>query len=86
MNVLTSFAPSLVAALAVFIVAWISKGRFDLIDKRFELIDKRFDSQDEQNRQVREDIRQMRGEIAGLRSDLTQIALAVGAKPRPETA
>lgn len=93
MNVLTAFAPSLVAAVAVFIVGWLSKGRFDAIDERFktvdgrfDAVDSRFDAVDEQFRDVREDMRQIRGDVAGLRSDLTHVALAVGAKARPETA
>jgi hypothetical protein len=44
--------------------------RIDSIDARFDAIDRRFDAVD-----VRFD---------GLRSDLTQVALAVGARPRAE--
>jgi hypothetical protein len=46
---------------------WAFKGRFEAIEKRFDAIDAR--------------IGRMEAEILSLRSDLTMVALAVGAKP-----
>jgi hypothetical protein len=42
--------------------------RFDLVDRRFELVDRRFEG--------------LEGRLDVLRSDLTAVALAVGAPPR----
>lgn len=35
--------------------------------------------------ELRQDIRELRTETASMRSDLTQVALAVGAQARPQT-
>ena len=83
MDVLSTVVPSLVAAVSVFVVGWLGKGRFDAMREdtrtlRTDLLELR--------REMREDFRDVRSEIAQLRSDLTQVALAVGVKPRPETA
>lgn len=86
MTVLTAFVPSLVAALSIFIVAWLSKGRFEAIDTNFTGVREDIKEMRVDVREMRDDIRQVRGELAGLRSDLTHVALAVGAKTRPETA
>jgi hypothetical protein len=71
MDVMTVVLAGALLAAFTAIQTWINKGRFDSIDRRFEAIDRRFE--------------QVAGEIAALRSDLTQIALAVGARIRPET-
>lgn len=39
----------------------------------------------EDMRDVKQDVRGVRSELASLRSDLTQLALAVGVQPRPQT-
>lgn len=63
------------------VMTWINKTQFDTlrsemhrgfdqVDRRFEHVDRRLD--------------QLAGEVAALRSDLTQVALAVGAR-RPQT-
>ncbi len=35
--------------------------------------------------EVGQDIRDLRNEVVSIRSDLTQVALVVGAQPRPQT-
>jgi hypothetical protein len=52
-------------------------GRLDTIDARFVSIDARFDAVDRR-------LERVEASIDGLRSDLTQVALAVGARPRAE--
>jgi hypothetical protein len=50
---------------------------FDTIDARFEAVDRRFDAVDRR-------LERVEASMDGLRSDLTQVALAVGARPRAE--
>jgi hypothetical protein len=52
-------------------------GRLDTIDARFVSIDARFDAVDRR-------LERFEASMDGLRSDLTQVALAVGARPRAE--
>jgi chromosome segregation ATPase len=59
-------------------------GRFDAVDGRFDAVDRRFD---ELRTELRADIARvdghvvdLRSEIAQVRSDLTYVALAVGAR------
>jgi hypothetical protein len=49
----------------------------DTIDARFVSVDARFDAVDRR-------LERVEASIDGLRSDLTQVALAVGARPRAE--
>lgn len=52
--------------------------RLDAIDRRFDAVDRRFDAVDRR-------FERLELSVDGLRSDLTQVALAVGAKrPRAE--
>jgi hypothetical protein len=74
--------------------------RFDGIDRRLETHDARFEAQDERSDGLAQDIASLKAsvlgiqgrldemsrELIGLRSDILQIALAVGARARPETA
>jgi hypothetical protein len=52
-------------------------GRFGAVDGRFDAVDRRFDAVDRR-------LERVEASIDGLRSDLTQVALAVGARPRAE--
>jgi hypothetical protein len=51
--------------------------RFGAVDGRFEAVDRRFDAVDRR-------LERVEASMDGLRSDLTQVALAVGARPRAE--
>ena len=65
------------AILAVFtvILAWLAKARFDSLERRM-------DAHEERNERRFE---QLAAEIAQLRSDLLQVVLAQGSRPRPQT-
>jgi hypothetical protein len=52
--------------------------RFDGVDQRFDAVDQRFDRVDARLDRVEE-------RVDALRSDVTQIALALGTRARPET-
>ena len=79
MEVLQTMSSGLIAAAAVFIVAWLGKERFDAlfraVDARFDAVDARFDAVDSELRELREDARQTRAEIASMRSDILNVAL-----------
>jgi len=89
MELLQSLSGGLVAAAAVFIVAWLGKerydARFEAIDARFDGVDARFEALHGEFRELKEYFRQMRTELATMRSDLTNVALEVGSRPRPQT-
>ncbi len=55
-----------------FVLAWLGKGRFDGVERRMEGFERRLEA--------------MHSSIDALRSDLTQVALAVGAGRRAENA
>ncbi|MFL5799480.1 MAG: hypothetical protein ACJ77A_16300 [Actinomycetota bacterium] len=90
MGVVTTAISTAVVAAMGLILAWLGKGqfealrqefgaRFDAVDQRFNGIDQRFD-----RLEVRLDRRMdaMQATIDAMRSDLTQVALAVGVRPR----
>jgi septation ring formation regulator EzrA len=58
--------------------------KFEAIDARFEAIDDRFSAVDHRLDAVERRIERIERSFDGLRSDLTQVALAVGARPRAE--
>ena len=70
MELLQAMSGGLVAAAAVFIVAWLGKERYDA----------RFDALQNAIKQIQDDGRQTRAELASLRSDLLNVAL----RTRPE--
>ena len=59
-------------------------GRLGAIDRRFEAVDGRFDAVDRRFDAVDRRLERVEASMDGLRSDLTQVALAVGARPRAE--
>jgi hypothetical protein len=73
---------NVIAIAVVGVLVWFYlRGRFDRSGRRHEDmradINRRFDEQ-------RQDTGQIRAELAAIRSDLTYVALAVGARARPE--
>jgi hypothetical protein len=58
--------------------------RFGAIDRRFDAVDGRFDAVDRRFDAVDRRLERVEASMDGLRSDLTQVALAVGARPRAE--
>ncbi len=65
-----------VVAAVGLTLAWLGKGRFDALDQRIDRLEERLD------RRMDSMQSSMQGSIDSLRSDLTQVALAVGVKPR----
>jgi hypothetical protein len=58
--------------------------RFDAVDQRFEAVDRRFEGVDQRLDAVDRRFERIEASLDGLRSDLTQVALAVGARPRAQ--
>lgn len=79
MDLLAVSINAIVVAVVGGIVAWLGKGRFEAIDRRFEAVDRRFD-----RLEARLDgrIDSLEARLDAMRSDLTQVALAVGVRPR----
>lgn len=79
----TNLLSDVVPVAVVGVLVWFYlRGRFEQIDRRFELVPTR----DEMNARfdgVDRRIERLESEVDVLRSDLTQIALAVGARTRP---
>jgi uncharacterized protein (DUF3084 family) len=58
--------------------------RFEQVDRRFDQVDRRFEQVDQRFDQVDHRFERVEAAVDGLRSDVTQIALALGARPRAE--
>src|SRR3990172_3373217 len=58
--------------------------RFEAVDSRFDSVGARFDAVDRRFDAVDRPLERVEASMDGLRSDLTQVALAVGARPRAE--
>lgn len=73
MELLDTLTTSFVAALAVAVVHFLNRGQFAEVKARLSRVESQLD-----------DLRsEFRGDVASLRSDLTQVALAVGARRAP---
>lgn len=72
MELLGTAVNALVVAAVGLILAWMGKGRFDALERRVDGVEDR----------LAERIGRVEGQVDALRSDLTQVALAVGARPR----
>lgn len=67
--------------LAPIVLLLLAKGRCDSLERRFDRLEPRIDGRIDQ---LETRIGSIDGRIDGLRADLTQVALAVGARPRAE--
>jgi hypothetical protein len=67
----TAINAAVVAAVGL-ILAWVGKGQFQAVHRRIDRLEDRMD--------------RFQASLDSLRSDLTQVALAVGARPRAENA
>jgi hypothetical protein len=74
---------ALVVAGVGLILGWIGKGRFEAIDRRFDAQDQKIDRLEER---LEHRIDALQASIDAMRSDLTQVALAVGVRPRATNA
>lgn len=85
----TTINTAVVVAVGL-ILGWLGKGRFEAIDQRFEGIDRRFESQEKRIDRLEQKLEQrmdaFQASLDALRSDLTQVALAVGVRPRATNA
>jgi hypothetical protein len=77
-----------VVAAVGFLVWWGTRGQIKALrqemDRRFEQVDRRFEQVDRRFEQVDRRLAGVAGEIGAVRSDLTGVALAVGAGHSPE--
>lgn len=81
MDVLAPFSDPLLAAVAVLVVHFLSRGRFRSLEQRADQVGQRIDKL-ETLMNARFDAIDAR--FDALRSDLTRIALAVGVRREPE--
>ena len=81
MDLLAVSINAIVVAVVGGIVAWLGKGRFEAIDGRFEAVDRRFDRLEGR---LDGRIDSLEARLDAIRSDLTQVALAVGVRPRAQ--
>ena len=81
MDLLVASINAVVVALVGAVVAWFARGRFEAIDRRFEALDRKID-----RLETRLDgrIDTLQSSMDAMRSDLTQVALAVGVRPRAQ--
>ena len=83
MEVAGTVINALVVAGVGLILGWIAKGRFEAIDRRFDAQDQKIDRLEER---LEHRIDALQASIDAMRSDLTQVALAVGVRPRATNA
>lgn len=90
MDVVGTAINAAVVATVALILGWLGKGRFEAIDRRFQAIDRRFESQEQRIDRLEERLEQrmdaFQASLDAMRSDLTQVALAVGARRRATNA
>jgi hypothetical protein len=81
MDLLVASINAVVVALVGAVVAWLARGRFEAIDRRFEALHHKID-----RLETRLDgrIDTLQSSMDAMRSDLTQVALAVGVRPRAQ--
>jgi flagellar capping protein FliD len=99
MELLVVSINAVVVAAVGGILAWLGKGRFEAIDRRFEALDHRIDRLetrldgriDSLDARVAARIdgldrrfETLQASVDAMRSDLTQVALAVGVRPRAQ--
>ncbi|HEX5938121.1 MAG TPA: hypothetical protein VFZ75_10600 [Actinomycetota bacterium] len=67
---------ALVVAAVGAVLAWLGKGRFEAQERRIDRLEERLERRADA----------LQASIEAMRSDLTQVALAVGVRPRAENA
>ena len=81
MGLLVASINAVVVALVGAVVAWLARGRFEAIDRRFEALDRKIDRLETR---IDGRIDTLQSSTDAMRSDLTQVALAVGVRPRAQ--
>ena len=81
MDLLVAAINAVVVAVVGGIVVWLGRGRFEAIGHRVEALDRKID-----RLETRLDgrIDALQSSMDAMRSDLTQVALAVGVRPRAQ--
>jgi hypothetical protein len=79
MDLVATALNAAVIATVGLVLAWLGKGQFQEIDRRFDAQDQHFD-------RLEHRLDGFQASLDAMRSDLTQVALAVGARRRAENA
>ena len=89
MEILSTVVNAAVIAAVGFLLPWQFRGHFavlerrmDGLDERMDGLDKRMDGVDKRMDGFDRRMDSFQGSLESMRSDLTQVALAVGARPR----
>jgi hypothetical protein len=72
MDLISTAITSVVVTVMGLILVWLGKGRFDAQDRRIDRLEDRLEHR----------IDALQASVDGMRSDLTQVALAVGVRPK----
>jgi len=85
MDLLAASINAVVIAVVGGIVAWLGKGRFDAADRKIDRLEARFVGRfDTLESRLDGGIDTLESSMDAMRSDLTQVALAVGVRPRAQ--
>jgi hypothetical protein len=86
MDVVDTLVNATVVTLIGLVLVWLGKGQFDAFGRRFEAVNERFDAVDRRIDRLEERLEHridgLQAPVDAMRSDLTQVALAVGVRPR----
>jgi hypothetical protein len=72
MDIVSTAINAVVVSAVGALLAWFGKGRFEATERRIDRLEERLERR----------MDGMQGSLDGMRSDLTQVALAVGVRPR----
>lgn len=92
MDLLVASINAIVVAAVGGIVAWYGKGRFDALDRKIDRLETRLDGRidmvdgriDGLESRLDRRFETLQTSMDAMRSDLTQVALAVGVRPRAQ--
>ena len=79
MDPLNTVVNAVVVSVIGFALFWVGRGQFQALNRRFDAVDHRIDRLEER---LDHRIDGLQASVDAVRSDLTQIALAVGVRPR----
>jgi hypothetical protein len=81
MELLVASIDAAVVAVVGVTAVWLGRGRFEALDRKFEALDRKID-----RLETRLDgrIDALQFSMDAMRSDITQVALAVGVRPRAQ--
>jgi hypothetical protein len=79
MEILGTVVNAAVVAAVGLVLAFYLRGRFEQVDRRFEQVDRRFEQVDRRFDHLAARMDSFQASLDATRSDLTRVALAVGA-------